>query len=139
NKLHNAGVLRRLAPWRSLRQTGAFASDLLSWPNLAATFRLANHERDFNYLHHPVNRVAVFADLAAVEACFGARAVADAARDRRALLDLYAVPDCPQERLHAAGFLSEAMDSASLWTRLFNRAGADLLCPFLDSRIMRLA
>jgi hypothetical protein len=31
------------------------------------------------------------------------------------------------------------MDSASLWTTLFNRAGADLMCPFLDSRVLRLA
>ncbi len=65
--------------------------------------------------------------------------MAEAAADRRSLLDVYAVPDCPQERLHAAGFLGEAMDSASLWTTLFNRAGADLLCPFLDSRMLRLA
>ena len=86
-----------------------------------------------------MNRIAAFADWAAVETCFGTRAVAEAAGERRSLLDLYAVPDCPQERLHAAGFLGEAMDSASLWTTLFNRAGADLLCPFLDSRIVRLA
>src|SRR6185437_16626013 len=70
---------------------------------------------------------------------FGTRAVTEAAAERRALLRLYAVPDCPQEQLHAAGFLGEAMDSASLWTTLFNRAGADLLCPFLDSRMLRLA
>jgi hypothetical protein len=43
------------------------------------------------------------------------------------------------ERLHGAGFLGEAMDSASLWATLFNRAGGDLLCPFLDSRMLRLA
>jgi asparagine synthetase B (glutamine-hydrolysing) len=43
------------------------------------------------------------------------------------------------DRLHAAGFLGEAMDSAGLWATLFNRAGADMLCPFLDSRVVRLA
>jgi asparagine synthetase B (glutamine-hydrolysing) len=139
NQLHNAGVLRSLVPLAWLRRSGAFVSDLFRWTNLAATFRLANHLSDFSYLHHPVNRVAAFADWAAVEACFGARAVADAAAGRRSLLDHYAVPDCPQEQLHAAGFLGEAMDSASLWTTLFNRAGADLLCPFLDSRVVRLA
>jgi asparagine synthetase B (glutamine-hydrolysing) len=41
--------------------------------------------------------------------------------------------------LHAAGFLGEAMDSASLWATLFQRTGADMLCPFLDSRIVRFA
>jgi asparagine synthase (glutamine-hydrolysing) len=139
NQLHNAGVLLRLTPSAWLRRSGALVGDLVRWTNLAAAFHLANHLSDFSYLQHPVNRVAAFTDWAAVEVCFGARAVADAAAERRSLLDLYEVPDCPQERLHAAGFLGEAMDSASLWTTLFNRAGADLLCPFLDSRIVRLA
>ena len=31
------------------------------------------------------------------------------------------------------------MDSASLWTTLFHRPALDLLCPFLDSRMVRLA
>jgi hypothetical protein len=43
------------------------------------------------------------------------------------------------DRLHGAGFLCEAMDSASLWATLFHSAGADLLCPFLDSRVLRFA
>jgi asparagine synthetase B (glutamine-hydrolysing) len=42
------------------------------------------------------------------------------------------------ERLHAIGYFAEATDSASLWTTLFNRAGAELFCPFLDSRVLRL-
>ncbi|HEY7312741.1 MAG TPA: asparagine synthase-related protein [Gemmataceae bacterium] len=139
NKLHNAALLRQMTPGRWLRRSGALASDLFGWTNLAATFRLANHIDDFSHLQHPVNRIASFADWDAVAACFGATAAADAAAGRRAMLDLYAVPNCSQEKLHAAGFLCEAMDSASLWTTLFNRAGADLLSPFLDSRIMRLA
>jgi asparagine synthase (glutamine-hydrolysing) len=139
NQLHNASVLRHLVPFHWLQQRGALVSDLFGWTNLAATFRLAGRMNDFTHLKHPLNRVAAFADWEAVAASFGATAVADAAAGRRSLLDLYAVPDCPQERLHAAGFLGEAMDSASLWTTLFNRAGADLLCPFLDSRVLRLA
>ena len=139
NKLHNATILRRFVPLGGLRQAGAFLAGLLNQPLLAATFRLANHLNDYGYLEHPVNRVAAFTDWPAVAACFGGRAVAAAAEERRRLLALYAIPDCPQERLHATGFLGEAMDSASLWTTLFNRAGADLLCPFLDSRILRLA
>jgi asparagine synthase (glutamine-hydrolysing) len=139
NQLHNAGVLRRLAPFGWLQQGGAFVSSLFGWTNLAATFRLAGRINDFTHLQHPLNRIAAFTDWEAVKACFGATAVADAAAGRRSLLDLYGIPDCPQERLHAAGFLGEAMDSASLWTTLFNRAGADLLCPFLDSRVLRLA
>jgi hypothetical protein len=94
---------------------------------------------DYLDLDHPVNRVATFADWDAVRDCFGDRAVADAASGRRAYLDRLDVGDSPLDRLHAAGYLGEAADSASLWTTLFNCAGADLLCPFLDSRMLRLA
>jgi asparagine synthase (glutamine-hydrolysing) len=31
------------------------------------------------------------------------------------------------------------METAALWTALFNREGADLRCPFLDSRLLRVA
>jgi asparagine synthetase B (glutamine-hydrolysing) len=81
----------------------------------------------------------VFADWPAVEACFGSAAVAEAAAGRRALVEQHAVPEDPLDQLHATGFLGEAIDSAALWTTLFNRAGGDLLCPFLDSRLLRLA
>jgi asparagine synthase (glutamine-hydrolysing) len=139
NQVHNAGLLRALVPLRLLRGCGAAVSGLLGWRRLRATFRLANRLYDFADRDHPVNRVAAFADRAAVEACFGREAVAEAAADRRALLDLYAVPEGPLDRLHAAGFLGEAVDSAGLWTTLFNHAGGDLFCPFLDSRLLRLA
>jgi asparagine synthase (glutamine-hydrolysing) len=137
-QLHNAALLRNLAPAAWLRQGGACLSELLGWTNLAATFRLAGRLNDWTYLRHPVNRTVAFTDWEAVTACFGSAAVADAAAGRRSLLDRYAVPDSPQERLHAVDFLGESMDSASLWTTLFNRAGADLLSPYLDSRIVRL-
>src|SRR5262249_12431505 len=57
---------------------------------------------------------------------------------RRGLLDQYAVGDGPLDRLHAVGYLGEAMDSASLWTTLFHSAGIELCCPYLDSRLLRL-
>jgi asparagine synthase (glutamine-hydrolysing) len=139
NQVHNARVLRKLAPLSALRGLGAFACGLAGWDRLEATFHLAGNIGDFTYPPHPVNQVAAFTDWQAVESCFGRPAVAEAAARRRGLLDHFAVPSDAQERLHAAGFLGEAMDSASLWTTLFNRAGADLLSPFLDSRTMRLA
>jgi asparagine synthase (glutamine-hydrolysing) len=139
NRIHNARVVQKLLPASPLRSLAAGVSRLCRMPLLAATCRLANRLEDFADLEHPVNRAAVFADWEAVGACFGAQAVAAAAADRRRLLDLYAVPHEPMDRLHAVGFLGEAMDSAGLWTTLFNRAGADLLCPFLDSRMLRLA
>jgi len=138
-ELHNAGLMRALVPTRGLRRAAAAALGALGWRRVAAALRRADGINDFADLGHPVNQVAAFADWPSARACFGDAAVAEAAAGRRALLDRLAVPDDPLDRLHAAGYLGEAADSASLWTTLFNAAGADLLCPFLDSRMLRLA
>jgi asparagine synthase (glutamine-hydrolysing) len=139
NRVQNAALLRRLVPGEWLRRGAAAASAVLGCGLLGATLRLSDRLDVWSDLDHPVNQVALFTDLTSVRACFGDEAVAAAAASRRALLDQYRVPANPLDRLHAAGFLGEAMDSASLWATLFNRAGADLLCPFLDSRVIRLA
>ncbi len=139
NRVQNAAVLRRLVPGRWLRRSAEVVTSALGWRLLSATCHLADRLHDWTDLEHPVNQVASFTDLAAVRACFGEEAVAEAAAARRTLLDDYEVPKTSLDRLHAAGFLGEAMDSASLWATLFQSAGADLLCPFLDSRSLRLA
>jgi asparagine synthase (glutamine-hydrolysing) len=139
NQVHNARLLRGLLPGPMLRRWACSLGDFLGWDRLAATCRLADRLNEFTDLDHPVNQVAVFSDLPAVEACFGTRGVAEGAAQRRELLDRYGVPATALDRLHAVGFLGEAMDSAALWTTMFNRAGADLLCPFLDSRMLRFA
>jgi asparagine synthase (glutamine-hydrolysing) len=138
NQLHNARLLRALVPGRRLRRGGAALAGLLGWTRLGATLRLADGLEDYEDLDHPVNRVVTFADWPAVRACFGAGAVEEAAARRRGLLDRYDVPAHPLERLHACGLLGDAMDCASLWATLFNRPGGELLCPFLDSRVLRL-
>lgn len=139
NQVHNARTLRRLLPLQPLRGLAASVSQILGWDRLAFTCRFADRLTDWAWPEHPVNRVASFTDWAAVEACFGSQAVLQAAARRRALLDHFDTPADPLDRMHAAGFLGEAMDSAGLWATLFHRAGADLLCPFLDSRMLRLA
>jgi asparagine synthase (glutamine-hydrolysing) len=139
SQLHNAGLLQALVPGQWTRRTAARLAALLRWSRLSAAFRLAADFHDMADLEHPVNRVAAFTHTPAVDACFGRAAVEDAAFYRRDLLDVYEVEHEPMQRLHAAGFLGEAMDSASLWATLFNAAGLELLCPFLDSRMVRLA
>ncbi len=139
NQIHNAGVVRMALPLSILRRTAVVVSGLVGLDRMAATCRLADRLSDYAALEHPINRVAAFADWPAVETCFGRAAVDEAAAGRRAILDRLRVPNDPLDRLHAAGYLGEAADSASLWATLFNSAGVDLLCPFLDSRMLRLA
>lgn len=137
--MHKAGTLRALLPFDGLRRAACSVSAGLGWRRLHEHLWLARHLHDLNHPAHPANRVAVFADEPAVRACFGEGAVEAALAERRALLDHYRVPETPLDRLHGAGYLGEAADSASLWTALFNHAGADLFSPFLDSRVLRLA
>ena len=139
DEIHEAALARRWLPGRGTRAAAAAACGAAGLRRTAGVFALANRIDDFTDLQHPVNRVASFADWDATAAAFGAEAVAAAAASRRALLDRLAVPPTPLDRLHGAGFLGEAADSASLWTTLFNHAGMDLFCPFLDSRMLRLA
>jgi asparagine synthase (glutamine-hydrolysing) len=134
-----AATVRTLSPLRPLRRFGVFVAALAGRGELADAIRLADTLEDLTDSQHPMNRVASFADRDAVLACFGASAVADAEARRRALVDRVAPGGSLQDQLHAVGFLGEAAESASLWTTLFNRAGADFLCPFLDSRVLRLA
>ncbi len=137
--MHKAGVLRRLLPLGWLRQVAGAVANGMGWNRLHEHFWLAQHMYDQTHPQHPVNQAALFADVPAVRDCFGEAAITSTLAARRALLDDYQVPPGPIDRLHAAGFLGEAADSASLWTTMFQHAGGDLFCPFLDSRILRLA
>jgi asparagine synthase (glutamine-hydrolysing) len=137
--IQEARILERLLPFGFLRRWAAVAAARLDCRTLSAALRLAGHVDDLTHPGHPVNEVAVFADNPAVATCFGTAAVAEAVAARRGLLGQLRVGAGPLEAVHAAGYLGEAIDSAALWTGLFNRAGGDLLCPFLDSRMLRLA
>jgi len=136
--VQNAAIVRRLCPLKPLRRGGAMVARLLRFERVRQYFQLADYVHDQENPLHPVNQAAVFADWPAVQACFGRDAVAASVSARRSFLDEYHVPTDPLERLHAAGYLGSAVNTASLKTTLFNVAGNDLLCPFLDSRLLRL-
>jgi asparagine synthase (glutamine-hydrolysing) len=138
-RLQAARILESLCPIPPLRSLAASACGLLGMTGLAQALRLAGSTSDLGSLKHPVNQAAVFTDLPRAIEAFGRDAVVHAFERRRALLDLYDVPDCPLERLHAVGLLGEAIDTAGLWATLFQQHGVDLLFPFLDSRMLRVS
>ena len=139
DRLREARWIRRLLPFGPLRRAGGLLARLLGRDTLPASFALADVIDDVTDPRHLMNQAAVFTEGPAVERCFGTDAVAGAFAGRRALLDPLLVGDREADRLHAVAYLGEAADSASLWTGMFNAAGADLCCPFLDSRLLSTA
>jgi asparagine synthetase B (glutamine-hydrolysing) len=133
-----AQVFRRIAPLPLLRSAGKSLARAIGWQGGCVGLELADYVDDLANPAHPINEVSVFADLASMRACFGDAAVAEASAARRGLVDQYEVRGGVLEKLHAAGFLGEAVDTAALWTELFNGEGADMFCPFLDSRMVRV-
>jgi asparagine synthase (glutamine-hydrolysing) len=139
NYLQNAWLLRCLIPLGGLRRAAERMAVGERLERVRYYLRLADRLYDFTFLEHPVNRQAVFADWPSVTACFGDAAVADALTERRRIFEDYAVGESPLERLHAANFFTSSVDSAAFWTTMFHCHRMDLLCPFLDSRMLRFA
>jgi len=137
--LQGAGTLRSLLPFEPLRRLAAGTAGWGGFRYLRDDIHLAGRLDRVDDWQHPINRVGVFADLPAVTACFGETAVTEAFSARRDLLEQYRVNGNVVERVHACDFLSDSIDSASLWNGLFNVQGTELLCPYLDSRLLRLA
>jgi asparagine synthase (glutamine-hydrolysing) len=132
-----ARMFERLVPARVLRRLGSRLAAALGRTTIQAAFDLAGRVDDLEHLEHPANQISAFTEWPMVTACFGAQAVAAGAARRRLLLEQYGVPREPLQQLHASGFLGEAIDSAALWTTIFNANGVELACPFLDSRVLR--
>jgi asparagine synthetase B (glutamine-hydrolysing) len=133
-----AALFRRAIPGRRLRNFGATLAERLGHPRLPTLIQLADRLGDVGSCDHPLNLVAVFTDLDAVTACFGAKAVAEGFALRRGLLEQYQIGNELTEQVNFVGFLGEAADSGSLWTTLFELEGCEIFCPFLDSRMIRL-
>jgi hypothetical protein len=131
NQLHNAALVEKGLPVPPLRWLASRVAGLMGWESMRRTIDRAGRRYDEADPQHPINQVACFTDRQAVIRCFGERAVLQAEAARRALVDLYEVGSDPMDRLHAQGFLAEAVDSAGLWATLFQREGS--ICCVLSS------
>ncbi|MCH2181120.1 MAG: asparagine synthase C-terminal domain-containing protein [Mariniblastus sp.] len=133
-----AGSMAQWLPARFLRQSAARLAELIGKPYRAEAIRLSGHLDDLDAWVHPINQNAAFTDWATVVSCFGQEAAQQALVNRQELLQQQQVPD---DRLHlqhilTVGFLGEAVNTAAYWTSLFNLAGLEMTCPFLDSRML---
>jgi asparagine synthase (glutamine-hydrolysing) len=139
NRLSRARRLSARVPSETVRFYLGMGAAAFGRSNLARALRLAGRVDDLADLDHPVNTAASFTHRPSVESCFGKVRLAEACAYRRGLLDRYRVPPDSLHRSHAVGFLGEAIDTASLWTILFESEGVLLRCPYLDSRLLRVA
>ena len=126
-------------PNRFLRHSAAVAAKIIGKPYRAEAIRFADHLHDLEKWEHPINSNAAFTDWDDLTSCFGGASVQKALNDRRNLLSVNQVPDDPLHLQHilTIGFLGEAVNTAAYWTAMFNSEGIDMLCPFLDTRMLR--
>lgn len=134
-----ARLVRTVLPYRPLRHWAAAAAQLARRRYLLGAIRMAEFIGNPGHPEHPVNVIGRLADVPAVRECFGSAAVTHAEAERRDLLRHYRVGADPLEQGHMLCFLADASHSAALWTGMLNRSGVDMLCPFFDSRMVRLA
>jgi asparagine synthase (glutamine-hydrolysing) len=134
-RLQCATLLKRVLPSPTLLAWVAWLARMTRRENLIDVCRIARGRVPTR--EQPLHRVGVFTDWSAIDECFGPRAIDDALQARQEMLDLQGIRKDPLTRLHFSGLFGEALDTASLWTALFARAGVELVCPFLDSRMVR--
>lgn len=134
-----ASRIARQLPFRFLRRSAAFAAQVLGKPHRAESIRFADHLDNLDGWNHPINTNAAFTDWDNVLSCFGHLAVQQALGDRQQLLAVNRVPDDPLHLQHilSIGYLGEAVNTAAYWTAMFNSERVDMLCPFLDSRMLK--
>jgi asparagine synthase (glutamine-hydrolysing) len=138
--LDRALAARHWLPSRSLRRWATRLAGPFATPFRRQFLEQADHLDDPTDPRHPLNRVGAYGDWSDLRACFGGKAAARALADRRALLAQFGANTFDLVgQVHACDFLSDSIDTASLWAGLFNAAGGDLLCPYLDSRLVRFA
>jgi asparagine synthase (glutamine-hydrolysing) len=137
--LDTARLIRSLTPIPALRRLASALGRVPGLGGLREYCRLADVLDDPSNLAHPLNQVGAWTDWDAVTQCFGNDGVARATAERRDLLAAHGVRGDVLEQVHACDFLTDSTDTAALWTGLFHKAGVDLVCPWLDSRLVRVA
>jgi asparagine synthase (glutamine-hydrolysing) len=135
--VHRAASLRSLLPGTWLRWGMGRLARAVGYRSLADACWLAEHPDCEDDPRHPLNGTAP-AEVAALRSVFGPTALRDGLIRRHDLLSDLGATGTLIERFHALSLI-DALETASQATELFNAAGLDLVCPFLDSRLVHLA
>lgn len=126
-----------LMPSNALRYAFVKLADWAQKPYWQQAFKVAMLLDNPSSREHPVNVGSVWTNYLSLDACFGAASTDAALAERRSLLDLYRVAADPLNQYHEQTMLGEVVDSATLWTSVFHEQGVDMICPFLDSRMIK--
>ena len=137
DEIHLAEMLRKYIPVSHVRS--ALKLICRRDGRRRGILELSNRMDDSGYLLHPINQQASFAHLESVLQCFGQQAVIDAMEYRYSLIVENGLNKSYLEKLHSANLLTSSINSASYWNTLCETRGIQLLSPFLDSRVIRLA
>lgn len=138
-RINRAARLQRVIPLPIARRMLAVGCRALGRHDFAASLELADAIGDREDVRHPFNTVAAWNHFESSESCFDRHRIDAALRDRQGLLDRYDAHASETAQCHAIGLFAEGVGTASHWTSIFENQGIKVYCPFLDSRMVRVA
>jgi asparagine synthase (glutamine-hydrolysing) len=133
--------LKEKYPLAMMRSLGAWLAQKTGYNYRARLLRTASICDDLTSTLHPINRNGAFTNWQTLEDCFGRGKVDSALAYRMAVIRQAEIPvDSGRLTWCTLGiYINGAVGTASLWNQMMNLGGTDMLCPFLDSRIIRVA
>lgn len=139
--IENARATRwsKRLPWRPVRR---LASRLATWtghPSLAGVLVFPDRLRDPLAWPHPFNTAGAFTDWDAVAMCFSSDEIRNAFEYRHRFVRNLGSAEDLLTFAHNIALFCEGVNTAATWTLLTQQHGVRMFCPFLDSRMVRLA
>ncbi len=134
--LLRARTMYKCLPNRLLRAISSRAFEFCRLPYWSQAAKVSEILWDTTCNRHPINEISVFSDTMATELEFPQGSIARVLESRRQMVAAHSLPKDILLWVEMAAFLGEAIQTAAVWTTLFELQGVELICPFLDSRII---
>ena len=134
-----ARQVRSIARSKVICQALSVLGFAIGKPFTAKACELAAVLGDPTAANHAINHASTYADWKLVCDTFGNEKVTQVMAFRRGVLDEYRVDNSELARVHAGALVHGAIETAALWTTACNAQGVEVVCPYLDSRVVRVA
>jgi len=131
--------LARLIRGSGARSVLSWIADISKHPTFARILRLVDCAADPSDEKHPYNTAGAFTDWPAVFGSLPRSLITEAFNYRQEYVRTIADSSDTVEFAHNIALILEGLPTATLWTTLMGLNGVEMYCPYLDSRMLRVA